>query len=165
MSHVWLAELKIFTLTMREYLFDEQHSEEIAGLIKQAEIVTKWPLILFLISALGTFSCSFSCHWFLCRNEKVWRFVHKLDHAGIALTIIGSTYPGVMYKYACGPFIIWRFVFLAFSACMLFLTMYFTLQDGAQSEVYRVILFLSFAVACAIPWFTILVWHDPMYTV
>ena len=54
---------------------------------------------------------STTCHLCWVKNQQVSKLVTYLDFWGISLILMGSAYPYVSFKYACGPFIIWRYIF------------------------------------------------------
>lgn len=67
------------------------------------------------------------CHWLYSKSKKCNDFVSRLDYAGIAIMIMGSCYPFICYKFACGSMIFYRRIFLSgitvisiacFVACM-----------------------------------------------
>lgn len=55
--------------------------------------------------------CSTIFHLVYAKNFKVERIVASLDYWGITILILGTNYPFITYKYACGKFIIYRYVF------------------------------------------------------
>mmetsp|Transcript_29871 Transcript_29871/g.21621 ORF Transcript_29871/g.21621 Transcript_29871/m.21621 type:complete len:191 (+) Transcript_29871:706-1278(+) len=72
-------------------------------------------------------ACSTTCHWLYSKSKRCCGFVSRLDYAGIAIMIMGSCYPFICYKFACGSMIFYRRMFLSgitlislacFVACM-----------------------------------------------
>ena len=90
----------------------------------RSELVTKWPLVAYLLTALFCLGLSTSCHLCYVRNEQVSKFVTHMDHLGIALLFLGTCYPIISYKYACGPFIIWRYIFTSIISTLTLLCMW-----------------------------------------
>lgn len=78
---------------------------------EKAEIVTKWPLVAYLLTAMFCLGCSTACHLTYVKSAKVSKAVSCLDYWGIAALFLGSAYPYVGYNFACGPMIFWRYVF------------------------------------------------------
>ena len=77
-----------------------------------SEEVSKWPIVAYLFTALFCLSCSSACHWFADKNKKLCRIVATLDYWGITILILGTCYPFISYRYACGYLIIYRYVFV-----------------------------------------------------
>ena len=78
---------------------------------ERAEMVTKWPLVAYLIAALMCMGLSTVCHLFWVRNDRICTMLTYLDYWGICLLGLGTAYPYIAFKYACGSFILWRYVF------------------------------------------------------
>ena len=107
---------------------------------------------------------STTCHLCWVKNERVSTLVTHLDYWGIALILMGSAYPYISFKYACGPFIIWRYIFTSVIAILTGIAMYASVQKSTVTPTRRFILFLSFCASCLIPIFLLYFWHDPRYT-
>ena len=124
--------------------------------------MTKWPLVAFLISA--AFCLGFSATMHLCwvKNERVCQLLACLDYWGISILLMGSAYGYVAFKYACGPFIIWRYIFTSVIAVLTGVAMWASVQN--LTDVKRVIVFTMFAASCLIPVITLKFWNDERYT-
>ena len=120
--HSQTYEFKVFLMTLKQYLktTPPDESTDINDIdtkqwhfdILKAEIVTKWPLLAYLMTALFCMGCSSACHLCYVRNERVSNVVRYLDYWGISILFLGSCYPYISFKYACGPFIVWRYIFI-----------------------------------------------------
>ena len=65
------------------------------------EKIVKWPLFIMLSAAIVCLGCSTAFHWFGIYNKKVFKFLSRLDYAGITFLIPGSCYPPYYYFYYC----------------------------------------------------------------
>ena len=63
--------------------------------------VSRWPLIVFLISAIICFSMSSLYHLFNAHSHHVYKLMSRFDYAGISLLICGSFFPPIYYMYYC----------------------------------------------------------------
>lgn len=94
--------------------------------VLQAELVTKWPLIAYLLTAIFCLGMSTSCHLCYVRNKRVSGIVQYLDYWGISILFLGTFYPYISFKYACGPFIVWRYIFVSCVFVMTLICMWAT---------------------------------------
>lgn len=61
----------------------------------------RWPIAVFIACAMACLLFSTSFHLFLCRSESTCSQLQKLDFAGIAALIVGSSIPCVYYGFYC----------------------------------------------------------------
>lgn len=94
--------------------------------LRRAELCTKWPLVAFLLTALFCLGMSTTCHLCYVRSKKVSRVTQYLDYWGIAVLFLGSSYPYISFKYACGRFIVWRYVFISIISVLTLVCMWAT---------------------------------------
>jgi adiponectin receptor len=66
--------------------------------------LSKWPIIVFLLSAVFCLLCSATYHLFWCLEEKISQVFRRLDYAGISILITGSCFPPFVYGFYCQPF-------------------------------------------------------------
>ena len=107
---------------------------------------------------------STTCHLCYVRNEKVSRITQYLDYWGIAVVFLGSSYPYISFKYACGPFIVWRYIFISVIFVLTLICMWATIQKKYLTPERRAILFAIFFLSCMIPFVLLFFWYDPLYT-
>jgi len=138
--------------------------EDYQHLVSRAEIVTRWPLMAYLLSCLSCLGLSTSCHWLYCKNEHVCKVVTYLDFWGIALLFLGASYTYISFKYACGPFIVWRYTFTSVIALLTLVCCWASVQPSIMSPLKRSILFFAFGLSCLVPVVLLYFWHDPRYT-
>ena len=63
--------------------------------------IPRWPLFIMLSAAIVCLGCSATFHWFGIYSKKVFKFLSRLDYAGITFLIPGSCYPPYFYFYYC----------------------------------------------------------------
>jgi len=63
--------------------------------------LSRWPLVVFIISALICLGCSVTYHLFYVVSEEWFGFLQRLDYSGIAILIFGSNMPPIQYLYYC----------------------------------------------------------------
>lgn len=95
----------------------------------------KWPLLIFIISALTCLTCSFTFHLFSAHSHKTKIYMNSLDYAGIDILILGSFYPPIYYMFYCEP--MWIYIYLgAISLLGLFVLM-ITFSSNFQEPHFR----------------------------
>ena len=107
---------------------------------------------------------SATCHLCWVHSEEVSHLVTCLDYWGIAILLMGSAYTYISFKYACGPFVIWRYIFTSIIAFLCILAMIGSVSKSIMTPCRRLILFLSFSASCLIPVILLYFWHDPKYS-
>ena len=65
--------------------------------------VSRWPIFVFIVSAMICLACSTIFHLFNAHSLKLNQHLSTLDYAGISILIAGSFYPPVYYAYFCFP--------------------------------------------------------------
>eukprot|EP00823_Brevimastigomonas_motovehiculus_P002471 TRINITY_DN1507_c0_g1_i1.p1 TRINITY_DN1507_c0_g1~~TRINITY_DN1507_c0_g1_i1.p1 ORF type:complete len:453 (+),score=28.10 TRINITY_DN1507_c0_g1_i1:61-1419(+) len=67
------------------------------------ERLSRWPINVFIVSAI--LCCLFSSvfHLFTSASESVSAYLQRLDYAGISLLISGSNIPVIYYGFYCHP--------------------------------------------------------------
>ena len=68
---------------------------------EKKEKIPRWPLFIMLSAAIVCLGCSTTFHWFGIYSKKVFKFLSRLDYAGITFLIPGSCYPPYFYFYYC----------------------------------------------------------------
>lgn len=143
----------------------EEMASEYTEASLRSELVTKWPLVAYLLTVLFCLGLSTACHLLYVRNERVCKLVSHLDYWGIALLLLGSCYPIISYKYACGPFIVWRYIFTTIISLLTGVCMWASVAKSvAAHESRRVFLFGLFLTSCMVPIAILYLWHDPKYS-
>ncbi|CAD8116129.1 unnamed protein product [Paramecium primaurelia] len=68
---------------------------------KLHKMISRWPLIAFLVSAIICLGCSTTYHLFYCLSENVNKVLIRLDYAGICFLVSGSTFAPLFYGFQC----------------------------------------------------------------
>ena len=108
--------------------------------------------------------CSTICHLCYVKSPRISKIVSNLDYWGIAILFLGSTYPFISYKYACGPYIVWRYFFMCLITLLTLACMVCTVKSAFVKPVPRACLFVAFGVSVLIPTVGLVFWQDPKYT-
>ncbi len=112
------------------------------------------PLFVHMAGAIMCLLCSATFHLFNVYSVRVQAFLARLDYGGISFLIAGSTFPPVIYGFACNPLPKWFYISLISSFCMLaFIT---TLIPGADAPRYRKLrglMFIFVGLSAGIPAF------------
>lgn len=131
---------------------------------KKAETVNTWPLIAYLVTAMFCLGFSTICHLCYVKSPRISKIVSNLDYWGISVLFLGSAYPFISYKYACGPYIFWRYIFVCIITLFTIACMVITVKSAFVNPLNRAILFTSFGVSVLIPTVGLEFWKDPRYT-
>jgi len=73
---------------------------------------------VFLASAIMCLMGSACFHMFYQMNEKVFRYLMRVDYAGISLLILGSSFPPFYYGFYCDVWLRYFYLFIVGSACL-----------------------------------------------
>ena len=163
------ADFNVFMATVEQLLRADQIE---TGEVKQqwfldyksAEVVNKWPLIVYLLTAMFCLGCSATCHLCYVKSQRISKITSNLDYWGIAILFLGSTYPFISYKYACGPYIFWRYIFVSIITLFTITCMFLTVKSAFMKPKNRAMLYVTFGVSVLIPTVGLTLWQDPKYT-
>jgi adiponectin receptor len=96
--------------------------------------------------------CSTICHLCFVHSDYICDVVAKLDYWGIAVLGLGSAYPQLSYKYACGHLVKARWVFVSIITVFCWICMFMTLKPQiVQSPLLRTGLFILFGMSLLVP--------------
>ena len=84
-------------------------------------------------------------HWFLIYSKRTKDIMSRLDYGGIVLMITGSTFPPIMYGYACQNLL--RYIILTIVTFASFMAFILTLIPGGNSRTFRTIRGILFSIA------------------
>lgn len=65
--------------------------------------VSRWPIFVFIASAMICLMCSSIFHLFNAHSSKMNRNLSSLDYAGTSILVAGSFYPIIYYPFYCYP--------------------------------------------------------------
>jgi len=72
--------------------------------IFESQLISRWPLFVFLSCAIICLGSSAAFHWFSAHSQKTNEILARLDYAGISILIAGSCYPPYYYFFYCESF-------------------------------------------------------------
>jgi len=120
--------------------------------------VSRWPLIVHLLSACFCMGCSAIYHLVLIHSEWVSDLFSRLDYGGISVLIAGSCYPPIFYIFSCQPVFQARNWFLALitTSCTgcFFSTMHPRMNKPEYRNV-RAIMYVFLGLSAGFPYFYI----------
>lgn len=102
-------------------------NEALSHIVSGQEFSTpKWPIFVFVTSAMVCLACSVTFHWFCCLSQDWYNRLVKMDYIGINSLIAGSGVPLIYYGFCCDVywrtvhFILYGMACLASSMCIVF---------------------------------------------
>ena len=101
--------------------------------------------------------CSAYYHLTQIVSPRWWELMRRLDYGGIAVLIMGSSYPPIVYMFSCGEIVAYRKFFLALitttsAICFAVATLEFFAQR--KYRAVRGIMFIVLGLSAGIPiWF------------
>jgi len=101
----------------------------------ETEQLSRWPIIVFLLSAVFCLLCSAIFHLFYCQSERANQIFLRLDYAGISILITGSCFPPLVYGFYCQP--LYYQMYLSFISVASLIVFFVSLCDFIHSEPYR----------------------------
>lgn len=116
--------------------------------------VHRWPLIVHMISICFCLGCSAIFHLCFIHSPKILKILLKLDYGGISILIMGSSYPPIMYGFACEPVYFSRNIFLFIitsSSLICFCSSLHPLFDSAKMRPIRGYMFIILGLSAALP--------------
>jgi len=127
----------------------------------RSENVSKWPIVAYLFSALSCLAGSTVCHWFCDKSDKLMNIVAVFDYWGITFLIMGTCYPFISYRYACGYLVIYRYIFVVILTLLMISCMIVVMNPTFLAPRPKAYLFISFAAFCFVPTLTLYIINDP----
>jgi len=96
---------------------------------------SKWPLIVFVISAMICFMGSTLFHTFGCQSQRAFYWWLKVDYSGISLLIAGSIVPFVCYTFH--ELAHWQYFYLAALSVVSLAVIFVSFSDKFSGEKYQ----------------------------
>jgi len=118
--HSYSTDVSAFARTIVQDFKDSYHNVTDEALlflpvpVESASVhpyLSRWPLVVFMISAMSCLLFSAVFHLFTSVSEEASLMLQSLDFAGICLLIAGSNLPVFYYGFYCAPF--WRTLYMA----------------------------------------------------
>ena len=120
------------------------------------------PLFIHMSCAIACLLLSSTFHLFSAYSLKVQAFLSRLDYSGIAILITGSTFPPILYGFACSPVIKYTYLTLISTFCTVaFVVTLLPDQDKPQRRKLRGILFIIVGLLAGVPAVHAAVSKDP----
>lgn len=92
-----------------------------------SDVVSRWPIMVFLVTALFCLGSSTIYHWFCCIGRDTSNLLVALDHAAISALIAGSYFPIMYYSFWCWP--VARMTYLGIATFLGFATLSLALYN------------------------------------
>jgi adiponectin receptor len=124
---------------------------------KDPNHISRFPIFVFLATAIFCMASSAIFHLFYSMNEKVNKVLLRLDYAGISILIFGSTVGPLYYGFYCQPQFYLIYLVANFIACGTVFII--SLCDFIHRDKYRRlkgIMYGSLGVASGLPAFHLL---------
>lgn len=125
--------------------------------------MSRWPIFVFLASAILCLLFSAFFHLFCSMSKKTCDKLLCLDYAGISLLISGSTFPPFVYSFYCEPryYIIYESVIGGACLLVFVLSLFDTLHRPEYRRI-KGILYGSLGIFAGCPIFHLIIreyWH------
>ena len=154
-----IIEQRLFAKEIREGTYEPRFH---VG-FHRSEEVSKWPLVAFLMTALTCLGCSTLCHWLWSKHKNLCIILTTLDYWGIVLLIMGTSYPFISYRYACGYLIVWRYIFVTILTVCTIVCMVVTMNPTFLKPLPKMILFSCFGLFNFVPTIVLFALNDREY--
>jgi predicted membrane channel-forming protein YqfA (hemolysin III family) len=128
------------------------HRALAAALPGAAWPAARWPIHVFTAGAMACLLISAACHLFGCCAPHAAALMWRFDYAGIAVLIVASMFPPVVYGFACAPGA--RAFYLATASALGAATLAATLAPRFQRPEWharRAALFVALGAFGAVP--------------
>lgn len=97
--------------------------------------VSRWPMFIFLLSALTCLSASVVFHWFQILDRAWFSFLARMDYVGIAVLICGSNIPILAYGFHCRSD--WMYFHIGYSVLTCTICAFVGLSEVFAKNDYR----------------------------
>lgn len=158
---VFIESLSSRFIELREKLLDLMELENIYfGKNKTIDIYHKrypkklrrWPLFIFLISAILCLSFSSTFHLIGCVSQKYHEILSRFDYGGISLLVTGSCFPPYYYFFYCEvKYCIFYLFFISTFGITTFCLSLTNNFNTPKMRGFRGKLFLIFGICAGIP--------------
>lgn len=115
-------------------------------------LVSRWPIFIFLVSAILCLLFSSAFHLFCSMSFTVCTKMQYLDYAGISLLISGSTFPPLVYGFYCTPinYIIYESIICSACIVVFIVSLFETIHKPEYRKV-KGILYGSLGIFAFLP--------------
>lgn len=118
------------------------------------QLISRWPLFVYLISAMICLGSSAIFHWFSALCSKTNEILSRLDYAGISILIAGSCYPPYFYFFYCETFT--RNIYLTIISIFASAVFFYSFEkdfNKPHRRKLRGLLFLTLGISAGLPIF------------
>jgi len=105
--------------------------------------VSRWPIIVFLLSAVFCLMCSAVFHLFYCLNQRANQILLRLDYAGVSILITGSCFPCFVYGFYCLP--TYAYTYLTVIGITSLVVFFVSLSDKIHTQEMRKVKSIMYA--------------------
>lgn len=116
--------------------------------------MSRWPLIVHLLSGCFCMGCSAVFHLVQIHSRKIYDIFSRLDYGGISVLVMGSCYPPMIYIFACEPVFWMRDMFLTMitvSSIICFIGTLHPIMGTPKLRRVRVLMFCLLGASAGIP--------------
>jgi adiponectin receptor len=114
--------------------------------------LSRWPIIVFLLTAVFCLLCSAIYHAFSCISDRANQVLRRLDYAGISILITGSCFPVYVYGFYCQP--IYSQIYLSIIGFVSLIVFVVSLMEKIHQPEYgtaKSIMYGALGVFAAVP--------------
>jgi len=125
--------------------------------------IPRWPLMIFLLSAMCCMGFSATYHLFYIKNKSVAYVLNVLDFAGICILTMGSFYPPIMYSFVCAQTFHLRNAFLTIvtiSSTLTIIVLFMPVCNTEKFKSIRTFMFIALGGSALTPLFYIQFLHE-----
>jgi adiponectin receptor len=158
--HGFIDSLNKRFIELREKLLDLMELEHISFgtdindiyINRAAKKLKRWPLFIFLISAILCLSFSATFHLIGCVSKTYHKILSRFDYGGIAILVTGSCFPPYYYFFYCEPQLsVFYLVFISTFGLTTFCLSLTNNFNSPQMRSFRGKLFIIFGLSAGIP--------------
>ena len=158
--HGFIDSLNKRFIELREKLLDLMELEHISFgteikdiyINRSAKKLKRWPLFIFLISAILCLSFSATFHLIGCVSKTYHKILSRFDYGGIAILVTGSCFPPYYYFFYCEPKIsVFYLIFISTFGLTTFCLSLTNNFNSPQMRSFRGKLFIVFGLSAGIP--------------
>ena len=119
---------------------------------KYPKKLRRWPLFIFLISAILCLSFSATYHLIGCVSKKYHEILSRFDYGGISLLVTGSCFPPYYYFFYCETkYCIFYLIFISTFGITTFCLSLTNNFNSPKMRGFRGKLFIIFGLSAGIP--------------
>jgi len=133
------------------YKYIKPEYAQIAGSYRNVPL-SRWPIIVFLLTAVFCCLCSAIYHGFCCISERANQVLRRLDYAGISILITGSCFPVYVYGFYCKP--IFSTIYLSIIGFVSLIVFFVSLTEKIHQPEYnkaKSIMYGALGIFAAVP--------------